>query len=95
MTDNIQHVHDHELNVSLMILKRFLIKNMILHEFPILYIVLYLYKSISYVYLLFRYMDYERLGIQVFKLDQYQEAIEALKKGTAAKVVFKIAPGLD
>lgn len=42
-----------------------------------------------------RYMDYERLGVEVFKLDQYQEAIQALRKGTIAKVVFKIAPGPD
>lgn len=36
-------------------------------------------------------MDYERLGVEVFKLEQHQEAIQALRKGTISKAVFKIA----
>ncbi|XP_060533536.1 uncharacterized protein LOC132706296 [Cylas formicarius] len=37
-----------------------------------------------------RYLDYEKLGIKVFKLQDYQEAMELLKKGTIAKAVFRL-----
>ncbi|XP_046741840.1 D-arabinitol dehydrogenase 1-like [Diprion similis] len=35
------------------------------------------------------YLDYEQLGIGVFKLSQYQEALETLKNGLITKAVFK------
>lgn len=38
---------------------------------------------------LFRYLNYEALGIQVFALSQYEEAIEKLKTGEISKAVFK------
>lgn len=37
-----------------------------------------------------RYLDYKILGIQVFSLSQYREAMEALKKGAISKAVFKL-----
>ncbi|XP_060533384.1 uncharacterized protein LOC132706211 [Cylas formicarius] len=37
-----------------------------------------------------RYLDYERLGIEVFSLDDYQAALDKLKSGKIAKAVFKM-----
>jgi hypothetical protein len=37
-----------------------------------------------------RYLDYERLGIKTYTLSQHKAALEALKKGTIAKAIFKI-----
>ncbi|CAH1959223.1 unnamed protein product [Acanthoscelides obtectus] len=37
-----------------------------------------------------RYLTYDLLGIEVFTLKQYKEALEALKKGTIAKAIFKL-----
>ncbi|XP_063926519.1 D-altritol 5-dehydrogenase-like [Zophobas morio] len=37
-----------------------------------------------------RYLNYGNLGIKTFALNQYQEAIEHLKKGTIAKAIFKL-----
>jgi hypothetical protein len=37
-----------------------------------------------------RYLDYKRLGIKTYTLSQHKEALEALKKGTIAKAIFKI-----
>ncbi|KAF5304222.1 hypothetical protein FQR65_LT08029 [Abscondita terminalis] len=36
-----------------------------------------------------RYLNYERLGIKTFDLNQYHEAIQELKKGSISKAVFK------
>lgn len=36
------------------------------------------------------YLQYDNLGIKVFKLSEYKDALEALKKGTISKAVFKI-----
>lgn len=38
-----------------------------------------------------RYLNYDLLGVKVFTLNQYQEAIQELKKGTISKAVFQIA----
>jgi len=37
-----------------------------------------------------RYLKYDNLGIKTFALNQYKEAIEALKKGSIAKAMFKL-----
>ncbi|KAJ9574654.1 hypothetical protein L9F63_008186 [Diploptera punctata] len=37
-----------------------------------------------------RYLDYERLGIKTFTLNQYKEALDTLHKGSIAKAIFKI-----
>ncbi|KAK7862918.1 hypothetical protein R5R35_003255 [Gryllus longicercus] len=37
-----------------------------------------------------RYLAYEKLGIKVFGLNQYEAALAALKTGTIAKAIFKI-----
>lgn len=37
-----------------------------------------------------RYLDYGHLGIKTYTLSQYKEALEALKKGSIAKAIFKI-----
>ncbi|KAL3270585.1 hypothetical protein HHI36_021122 [Cryptolaemus montrouzieri] len=37
-----------------------------------------------------RYLNYDNLGIRVYSLREYKEAIEALKKGTIAKAIFKL-----
>ncbi|KAJ8668174.1 hypothetical protein QAD02_009837 [Eretmocerus hayati] len=34
------------------------------------------------------YLQFDRLGVKVFKLSEYKEALEALKKGTISKAVF-------
>lgn len=36
------------------------------------------------------YIQYDNLGIKVFKLSEYNEALEALKKGIISKAVFKL-----
>uniref|UniRef100_A0A1B6FK96 Enoyl reductase (ER) domain-containing protein n=1 Tax=Cuerna arida TaxID=1464854 RepID=A0A1B6FK96_9HEMI len=41
------------------------------------------------------YLDYEKLGIQVFPLEKYQEAFDALRKGLISKAIFKLTPGPD
>uniref|UniRef100_A0A0A9ZGG8 L-threonine 3-dehydrogenase n=2 Tax=Lygus hesperus TaxID=30085 RepID=A0A0A9ZGG8_LYGHE len=42
-----------------------------------------------------RYLDYHKLGIEVFKLKDYQKALAVLDNSTAAKVVFAINPNLE
>ncbi|KAH1018360.1 hypothetical protein HUJ05_006147 [Dendroctonus ponderosae] len=37
-----------------------------------------------------RYIDYERLGVQVFPLGSYQQALDLLKTGTIAKAIFQL-----
>jgi hypothetical protein len=37
-----------------------------------------------------RYLDMTRLGIEVYKLQDYKAAIEKLKKGDISKVMFNI-----
>nr|CAD7206482.1 unnamed protein product [Timema douglasi] len=37
-----------------------------------------------------RYLDYKRLGIKVFPLKEFKEAIQELKKGSIAKAIFEI-----
>ena len=37
-----------------------------------------------------RYLDYGRLGIKTFPLNQHKEALETLHKGSIAKAIFKI-----
>ncbi|XP_072758255.1 sorbitol dehydrogenase-like [Anoplolepis gracilipes] len=37
-----------------------------------------------------KYLDYNKLGIKVFSLPQYKEALDALKKGKISKAVFKL-----
>lgn len=37
-----------------------------------------------------RYIDYERLGIEVFGLKDYQKALDLLKTGSIAKAIFKL-----
>jgi len=36
------------------------------------------------------YLDYDKLGIKMFDLSQYEEALECLKKGEASKAMFKV-----
>lgn len=36
-----------------------------------------------------QYIHYNKLGIKVFSLSQYQDALNALKKGDISKAVFK------
>ncbi len=38
-----------------------------------------------------RYLDYDKLGIEVFALEKYEEAISRLKSGSISKAVFKIS----
>jgi len=48
-------------------------------------------KSIGFIEAMgSRYLDYERLGIQVFDLKSYQQALDVLKTGTVAKAIFKL-----
>lgn len=35
------------------------------------------------------YLDFEKLGIGLFKLSQYQEALSALKNGEITKAIFE------
>jgi len=37
------------------------------------------------------YLDYDKLGIKLFTLDQYAEALESLKTGSASKAVFRVS----
>lgn len=37
-----------------------------------------------------KYIDYNKLGIKIFSLSQYVDAINALKEGKISKVVFKL-----
>ncbi|EFN69090.1 Sorbitol dehydrogenase [Camponotus floridanus] len=37
-----------------------------------------------------RYLDFNKLGIKVFALSQYKEALDALKKGNISKAIFKL-----
>lgn len=37
-----------------------------------------------------KYLDYNKLGIKIFSLSQYKEALDALKKGEISKAVFKL-----
>ncbi|CAL7951748.1 unnamed protein product [Xylocopa violacea] len=37
-----------------------------------------------------KYLSYEKLGIKVFSLSQYREALDALKRGEISKAVFKL-----
>lgn len=36
------------------------------------------------------YLKYEKMGIKVFPLSQYREALDTLKKGEISKAVFKL-----
>ncbi|XP_031827643.1 D-altritol 5-dehydrogenase [Nomia melanderi] len=37
-----------------------------------------------------RYLDYNKLGIRVFSLSEYREALDALRKGDISKAMFKL-----
>ncbi|XP_072757798.1 sorbitol dehydrogenase [Anoplolepis gracilipes] len=37
-----------------------------------------------------KYLDYNKLGIKVYSLSQYKEALDALKEGEISKAVFKL-----
>nr|CAH7741202.1 unnamed protein product [Callosobruchus chinensis] len=37
-----------------------------------------------------RYLDYESLGIQIFPLEAYRDAVEAIKSGSVEKIVFSM-----
>lgn len=37
------------------------------------------------------YLDYDKLGIKLFTLDQFAEALESLKTGSASKAVFQVS----
>lgn len=37
-----------------------------------------------------KYLDYSKLGIRVFSLSEYKDALDALKKGDISKAVFKL-----
>ncbi|XP_968377.2 uncharacterized protein LOC656777 isoform X1 [Tribolium castaneum] len=37
-----------------------------------------------------RYLDYDKLGVKLFKLEEYQKAIDCLKNGEITKAVFQI-----
>lgn len=37
-----------------------------------------------------KYLDYNKLGIKMFSLSQYKEALDALRKGDISKAVFKL-----
>ena len=39
-----------------------------------------------------RYLAFNKLGVGVFSLEQYQQAIDQLKAGKIAKAVFKLSP---
>lgn len=40
--------------------------------------------------IVFRYLEYEKLGIGLFALKDYDTAIKQLKAGAIAKAVFKL-----
>ncbi|KAK3932167.1 D-arabitol-phosphate dehydrogenase [Frankliniella fusca] len=48
-------------------------------------------KSIGFVSGMKDMLAYEKLGIGTFKLSQYKEAMEQLKKGTISKAVFEVS----
>ncbi|XP_044260807.1 D-arabinitol dehydrogenase 1-like [Tribolium madens] len=37
-----------------------------------------------------RYLDYDKLGVKLFKLEEYQRAIDCLKNGVITKAVFQV-----
>ena len=37
-----------------------------------------------------RYLDFSKLGVAVFDVAQYEEAIQQLRRGEIAKAVFKM-----
>jgi len=37
-----------------------------------------------------KYLNYDKLGIKVFSLSQYEEALDMLKRGEISKAVFKL-----
>ncbi len=37
-----------------------------------------------------KYLDYQKLGINIYSLDEYEEAFKALQSGKISKAVFKI-----
>lgn len=37
-----------------------------------------------------RYLNYDNLGIKIYPLSEYNEALEALKRGDISKAVFKL-----
>jgi len=37
-----------------------------------------------------QYLNYDKLGIKVFSLSQYKEALDILKRGEISKVIFKL-----
>jgi D-arabinitol dehydrogenase (NADP+) len=37
-----------------------------------------------------RYLDVEKLGVEIFKLDQYQAALDKLKDGSISKAMFNM-----
>lgn len=47
-------------------------------------------KSIGYVSGMKELLDFDRVGVRVFKLSEYEEAMAALAKGTISKAVFEI-----
>jgi len=38
----------------------------------------------------FRYLDFKKIGIQVFRLDQYEEAVKTVRGGGISKALFKV-----
>ena len=38
-----------------------------------------------------RYLEYDKLGVAVFNINNYQQAIDQLKRGEIAKAVFKMS----
>lgn len=48
-------------------------------------------KAISLVQALGeKYLNFDKLGIKVFKLEEFSEAVDCLKKGEITKAVFEI-----
>ncbi|XP_046989678.1 D-arabinitol dehydrogenase 1-like [Schistocerca americana] len=39
-----------------------------------------------------KYIDYQKLGVKIFSLADYEQAIAEMKSGTISKAVFKISP---
>ncbi len=37
-----------------------------------------------------RYLDMEKLGVQIFRLEEYQSALDILKRGSISKAMFNI-----
>ncbi|KAJ1525073.1 hypothetical protein ONE63_009917 [Megalurothrips usitatus] len=48
-------------------------------------------KAVSFVSGMKSMLGYDKLGVRVFKLSQYKEAVDELKKGSISKAVFEIA----